>query len=162
MGRVVVGDVLAGAISVFVVAGFGVLAVDDVKTSTVIVRRAQALTALALGGLGLSAVATTNWSALATAAGSALAITTIQAVPYAAQRRTDRAWIGRADVRLSVPFGWTLGYFGIGFAVIGFAVSLAAGLVAAGLTRRQRIPFVPFMTIGLVVGLLWAFLVSVG
>ncbi len=77
-------------------------------------------------------------------------------VPVTPDRRAEGAWIGRADVRLGVPFAWTLGWFGLGFAVVGFALALLLGLMVGAVTRRTRIPFVPFLTVGLITGLLWA------
>ena len=79
----------------------------------------------------------------------------IQLVPYRLQHRS-RDQIGRADLRLSIPFGWTLGFHGLGFVFVGFAVALLTGLLVSTLTRRRRIPFVPFLTVGLAVGVLWA------
>lgn len=150
------GEVLAAATAIAVAAGFVILAADDAKTSTVVVRHARWVTAVALIGLVLSAVLDQNWIALMTASVSSVMVTGIQLVPYVLQARRGGERIGRADVRLSIPFGWTLGYFGLGFAFIGFAMALLAGLCFAVVTRRRRIPFLPFMALGLIVGLLWA------
>ncbi|MEM7337676.1 MAG: A24 family peptidase [Actinomycetota bacterium] len=139
-----------------VALGFVVMARDDLRTGQVVVRQAQITTLVAVVGLGLPAALTGRWGALISAAVGAVVITGVQAVPYLAQRRLRRAMIGRADVRLAVPFGWTLGMFGLGWALLGFAVALVAGLLTAAITRREQMPFVPFLTAGLVVGLVAA------
>ena len=148
--------VVAGLVFV----GFVVLAAEDLRSQRIAVRRAQAVTALALVGLALVALATSNWLGLVTALIGAALVTGIQAVPYLAQRRRSEPGIGRADVRLGVPFGWTLGYFGLGFAVVGFAAALLSGLGAVLVTGNRRIPFIPFLTVGLLVGLVWAVVVG--
>jgi len=142
-----------------VVAGFAVLTAEDIKTSRVVVAHAVAVTALAVCGLGFIGIVTTNGEGLAGAAIAAMAITGIQLVPYRRQRTRPEPEIGRADVRLAIPFGWTLGYFGLGFALVGFAFALVTGLgwaLSHRSRRHQAVPFVPFLTIGLVVALFWA------
>ena len=148
----------AAGIGVVVAAGLTRLAVGDVRTGRVPVRWSQALTAVAVGGLGLVGVADRAWGPLAQAVLGAALVTGIQLVPYGLQARSGRAAIGRADVRLGVPFGATLGWFGIGFTVVGFALALVGGLVTAAVTRRRRLPFVPFLAGGHAVALLWALL----
>ena len=161
LGDTDIGPVVAWLIAASVLAGFVAVARHDARTQRVVVRHALLITALAVGGLGLLALATTDWWALATAAASAAAITAIQLVPYTIQQRRGSAAIGRADVRLAIPFGWTLGYFGLSYAFVGFAVALVAGLAFALATTRHRIPFVPFLAAGLATGLGWALVVAV-
>lgn len=153
-------EVLAASAAIVVVIGFVGLAVADARTSEVVVRQAQIVTLIAVGGLGSIALLSADWAVLATSAISAAVVTGIQLVPYAMQRRAGDERIGKADIRLGVPFGWTLGYFGLGFAFLGFAVALLAGLGAAAIMRTERLPFVPFLAGGLVVGLLWAALTA--
>jgi prepilin signal peptidase PulO-like enzyme (type II secretory pathway) len=150
--------IVAGLVTV----GFVAVARNDARTWQVAVRHAIAITGLAVVGLGAVGVAAGHWTHLVTAAVSALFITSVQIVPYLLQRRRGTAAIGKADVRLAVPFGWTLGYFGLGFALVGFAVALVSGLGFAVVTRRQRVPFVPFLAIGLAAGLVWAAVIAVG
>lgn len=144
-----------------VAAGFVILAVGDARRSEVVVRHAQLVTVVAIAGLGSVAVVAGNWGGLVTAGISAALITAIQLVPFGLQHGRGE-WIGRADIRLGLPFGWTLGYFGLGFAFVGFGVALLSGLGMALLTRRQRIPFVPFLTVGLLFGLVWVGVSAVG
>lgn len=147
----------AGAgIGVVTAAGLIVLAVRDVRTGRVPVRWSQGVTAAAIGGLAVVGVAGREWGALAGALAGAALVTGIQLVPYGLQARTGRAAIGRADVRLGVPFGASLGWFGVGFTVVGFALALVSGLAASTALRRRRLPFVPFLAGGHVVALVWA------
>ncbi len=143
-------------ISALVALGFGYIAVHDARTQQVVISHARAVTAVALLGLGAVAVATTDWIALLAAALGATLVVGIQLVPYLLQKRRDEDLIGRADVRLALPFGWTLGFHGFGFVIVGFATALLTGLAYSVLLRRRRIPFVPFLTAGLIVGLAWA------
>ena len=136
--------------------GLSVLALDDGRRGKVPVRPAQYLSALTVIGLGLVGVASSSWGRLTEAALGAALVTVIQLVPYRLQARSDRGWIGRADVRLGIPFGWTLGWFGLGFTVVGFLAALASGLMAALASRRPTIPFVPFLSFGFWLALLWA------
>ncbi|MEM9130832.1 MAG: hypothetical protein AAF962_03990 [Actinomycetota bacterium] len=143
-------------VSALVAVGFGYLAVDDARTQQVVVSHARAVTAVALVGLGAVGLASTDWPALLTATLGAGLVVAIQLVPYLIQRRRGEDMIGRADVRLALPFGWTLGYHGFGFVLVGFATALLGGLAYSILLRRRRIPFVPFLTMGLVIGLAWS------
>ncbi|MEM8926075.1 MAG: hypothetical protein AAGD35_21425 [Actinomycetota bacterium] len=139
-----------------VIAGFTALAVGDARSRLVPVLGAQAVTVVAAVGVGVVAVIERRWWALAAAAAGAAFVFAVQAVPLVLGRRFGERWMGRADVRLALPFGWTLGFLGLGFVVIGFATANLAGLAMAGITRRRRIPFVPFLAVGLVVAALWA------
>lgn len=157
---------LSAGLAAVVAVQFVLVAVEDARTGRVSVRAAQRITAVAIGGFGIVGLVTAAWTSLIQAALGAAVITGIQLVPYLLQGRGSRstsgggdgrrAWIGRADVRLAVPFGWTLGWFGLGFAFAGFASALLAGLVASAVSRSDRIPFVPFLAVGLIIGLLWA------
>ena len=146
----------APVIAVAVGVGMVMLAVGDARTAKVPVRPARALSALAVVGLGVVGLVDQAWLPLAQAAAGAALVTAIQLVPYLGQSRSDKSWIGRADVRLGIPFGWTLGWFGIGFTVVGFLTALLSGLVVSVATRRRRIPFIPFLSLGFWVGLIWA------
>ncbi|MDH3681932.1 MAG: hypothetical protein OEV40_18490 [Acidimicrobiia bacterium] len=141
--------------SLFVIAG-----VEDARTQQVSIRIGRTTTVVAIVGLGAIGLIATEWTQLVQALVGALLVTGIQVVPYLLQsgRRSGQTgeWIGRADVRFGVPFGWTLGWFGVGFAVVGFAVALVAGLIASAVTGRRRIPFVPYLAVGLWAGLAWA------
>ncbi len=139
-----------------VAVGFVHLALGDARTGQVVVARARAVTIIAVTGLGAIGLLAADWWALIGAALGAAVVTGIQYLPYRLQRTADRDWIGRADVRLAVPFGWTLGYFGLGYALAGFATALVTGLAATVIGRRRSIPFVPFLALGLVVALAWA------
>lgn len=143
----------AWAVAGLVSAAFVALAINDARTWRVPVRHSMGVTGLAVGGLGLVAVMAGRWSALITAALAAVVIVSIQLVPYGLQRGQGGGAIGKADVRLAVPFGWTLGHFGFGFALTGFAVALVAGLAVALVTGRRKLPFVPFLALGLLAGL---------
>ncbi len=144
------------AIGVITAAGLSGLAVRDARTGRVPVRWSRALTAVAVGGLAVIGMAGRDWGALTGALAGAVLVTGIQLVPYGLQARTGRAAIGRADVRLGVPFGASLGWFGVGFTVVGFALALPGGLVASAAVRRRRLPFVPFLAGGHAVALVWA------
>ena len=148
--------VAASLVSFAVAAVFVVEAVRDARTSMVVVVHARIVTALALIGLGSIGVLDRNWVGLVGAVLGALLVTLIQLVPYKLQQRKGRPMIGRADVRLGIPFGWTLGYFGLSFVFMGFALALLSGLGFCFVSRRERIPFIPFLAFGLVGGLLWA------
>ncbi|MEZ5407262.1 MAG: prepilin peptidase [Acidimicrobiales bacterium] len=149
--------VWAGAVIGLVTsAGLIVLAVRDARSERVPVRWGQAVTAVALGGLAVAGVLGREWGALAGAGAGAALVTGIQLVPYGIQARSGREAIGRADVRLGVPFGATLGWFGLGFTVVGFALALVAGLGASAALRRRRVPFVPFLAGGHAAALIWA------
>ncbi|MEL7158189.1 MAG: hypothetical protein AAFN30_16540 [Actinomycetota bacterium] len=150
----------AAAVSLLVLIGFGHLSIGDLRTRQVVVDEARLVTALAVVGLAVVGVATGAWWSLVGAALGAALTFGIQLVPYRLKRRRGDDLIGRADVRLSIPFGWTLGFHGLGFAFVGFAIALIGGLLFATLGRRRRIPFVPFLTLGLGAGLLWALLVD--
>jgi len=143
-------------IGVVTAAGLIVLGVRDARTERVPVRWSRALTAVAVGALLVVGAAGRQWGALAGAAAGAVLVTGIQLVPYRLQARSGTAAIGRADVRLGVPFGATLGWFGLGFTVVGFALALLAGLAASAALRRRRLPFVPFLAGGHAVALVWA------
>jgi prepilin signal peptidase PulO-like enzyme (type II secretory pathway) len=147
---------LAWLLATLITAGFAAIAHHDWRTSRVVVRHAIGITAVAVAGFGTLALASSQWTRLAGSILGAVLVTSIQLFPYLMQRQRGGGLIGTADVRLAVPFGWTLGYFGVSFAFIGFAVALVAGLGFALISRRNRIPFVPFMTIGLIVGLGWS------
>ncbi|MCP3988655.1 MAG: hypothetical protein GY724_06265 [Actinomycetia bacterium] len=147
---------LAGVVGIAFVA-IGHL---DWRTSRVVVSHAVGVTIIAVGGFGALAIASSNWANLASSAAGAILVTTIQLVPYTLQRGRGGALIGTADVRLGVPFGWTLGYFGLSFAFIGFAIALVSGLTFALVSGRQQVPFVPFLSIGLLAGLGWAMVVA--
>lgn len=160
---------------------FARMAIQDARTWTVRVAEANATTAIAVVGLSVAAVIDQEWGALLQAVAMAATVTGIQGVPYLLQQRTRairpevsplepsapestpasegptevpaERRIGLADVRLAIPFGWTLGWFGISFAFVGFAVAVLGGLAALLLTRRRALPFVPFLAVGLGVGL---------
>ncbi len=147
---------LAGTVCIaFVAIGY-----VDWRTSRVVVNHAIGVTIVAIVGFGALAIADTDWGNLAGSVVGAVLVTSIQLVPYAIQRGRGEALIGTADIRLGVPFGWTLGYFGVSFAFIGFAIALVCGLTFAVASGRQQIPFIPFLTIGLVAGLGWAMAVA--
>ena len=141
------------AVAAAVGAIFVPLAVSDARTGKVPLTGARLATTVAIAGLGIVAVASTAWFALAGAAVGAGLVTGIQLIPYWLQRRSSRDWIGRADVRLAIPFGWTLGWFGLWYAIAGFATALLSGLAASAVTRQARVRFVPFLAIGLWAGL---------
>ncbi len=145
-------------VAAMVAALFVVVAIEDARTMRVTVSTARLITAVAIVGLGIAAVAAGAFAGLVTALVGAVVVTSIQAVPYLVQRRrtVQHEWIGRADVRLGSPFGWTLGWFGLGFVVVGYGTALLAGLVVALGSGRRRVPFVPFLALGLFVGLGWA------
>jgi prepilin signal peptidase PulO-like enzyme (type II secretory pathway) len=145
---------VAAAVGVVFVA----LAVSDARTSQVPILGSQIATALAIAGLGLVSLVEREWPALVGAVAGAALIAGIQLLPYLVQRRSGRAWIGAADVRLAVPFGWTLGWFDLSYAMIGFAVALVSGLIASVVLRRSRLPFVPCLALGLWLGLVLAVL----
>ncbi len=169
--------VAATAVSIVAVLSFVVVGLEDASTSRVTIRRAQAITAFTVLGLGSAAVAGGAWHRLVGAAVGAAVVTATLGFPYWLQTRrivpnhvetaTDpgpnrvgrnsvgRNSVGRADLRLGVPFGWTLGWFDVGIAFVGFATALAAGVLYAAATRRSAIPFVPFLAIGLAVGVGW-------
>lgn len=145
-----------GILVVILVAG---AALEDADTGRVTIRRAQRITVVALFGFGAISALTGTWDRLVTAAFGVAVIAGIQAIPYFLQSQGEgRDWIGKADIRLGVPFGWTLGWFGLGVAVGGFAVSLAGGVVFSLATRRKRVPFVPFLALGLTGGVAWGVL----
>lgn len=145
-------------VAAMVAALFVVVAIEDARTMRVTVSTARLITAVAVVGLGLVAILGGTFAALLTAAVGAVVVTSIQAVPYLLQRRggADGEWIGRADVRLGIPFGWTLGWFGLGFVIVGYGAALLAGLAVAIGTGRRKVPFIPFLAVGLFVGLGWA------
>jgi len=143
-------------VAVAVVVAFGYLALSDVRTMKVPIRRSIQTTTLALGGLGVVGVTDQNWSALGSAVVGAVGITVIQLVPVIVQRRRGTPMIGRADVRLGIPFGFTLGYFGLVALFWGFLLANLAGLGWSLATGRNRIPFVAFMAAGMGAGLLIA------
>lgn len=150
----------AFAVAALVGIGFLVAAAEDARTGHVAVRTGRTTTAVAVVGLTAVGLVATAWAQLVQALLGAALVTGIQAIPYLLQpgRGSGRSgeWIGRADVRFGVPFGWTLGFFGLGFALVGFAVALVAGLVASAIRRRRRIPFLPYLALGLWSGLAWA------
>jgi len=152
--------VMAAAVVVlFVVAAF-----EDAATGRVTIRRSQVTTAAAVVGFGLISAATGSWERLLSAALGATIVVAVQAIPYWLQSTSDTSrdinppqdsrsdWIGKADLRLGLPFGWTLGWFGVEVAVGGFVVALAVGVLFSLATRRRSVPFVPFLAIGLAVG----------
>lgn len=145
-------------VGVVTAASLIVLGVRDARTGRVPVRWSRGVTAVAVGGLAVAGVLGREWGALAGAAAGAALVTGIQLVPYGLQARSGKAAIGRADVRLGVPFGASLGWFGLGFTVVGFALALVAGLAASAILRRRRLPFVPFLAGGHAVALAWALL----
>lgn len=151
-----VSDWAGAAVGVVTAVGLIVLGVGDARTERVPVRWSRALTAVAVAGLAVAGVAGREWGALAEAAAGAALVTGIQLVPYGVQARSGKAAIGRADVRLGVPFGASLGWFGLGFTVVGFALALVGGLVATAALRRRRLPFVPFLAGGHAAALAWA------
>ncbi len=144
--------ILAGVVGITFIA-IGHL---DWRTSRVVVSHAIGVSVIAVGGFAALAIADSNWANLAGSVLGTTLVTTIQLVPYTIQRGRGGGLIGTADIRLGVPFGWTLGYFGLSFAFIGFAIALVSGLIFAEASGRQRIPFVPFLGIGLLAGLGWA------
>lgn len=152
--------VLAWLLASVVTAGFVAIGHRDWRTSRVAVRHSIGITVVAVVGFGLLTIAWSEWVSLAGSILGAVLVTSIQFLPYFVQRRRGGSLIGTADVRLGVPFGWTLGYFGVSFAVIGFTAALVLGLGFALVSGQKRIPFVPFMAVGLLVGLGWALAVS--
>lgn len=151
--------VAAAAVSALVVILVAGAALEDADTGRVTIRRAQVITAVALIGFGAISALSGTWDRLLTAAFGVAVIAGIQAIPYMLQARGEgRDWIGKADVRLGVPFGWTLGWFGIGVAIGGFAASLAGGVLFSLAARRQSVPFVPFLALGLTGGVAWGVL----
>ncbi len=143
----------AAALSVVLVLLLTGAALEDARTGRVTIRRARIITAVALFGFGAISALSGTWDRLVTAALGVAVIAGVQAIPYWLQSLGEgRDWIGRADVRLGVPFGWTLGWFSVGVAVGGFAVSLAGGVLFTLAARRQSVPFVPFLTVGLAGG----------
>ncbi|MGI9611436.1 MAG: hypothetical protein ACR2QO_00890 [Acidimicrobiales bacterium] len=149
----------AAALSILVVILVAGAALEDADTGRVTIRRAQRITAVAFVGFGAISALSGTWDRLLTASLGVVVIAGIQAIPYVLQSQGEgRDWIGKADVRLGVPFGWTLGWFGVGVAVAGFAVSLAGGVLFSLAARRQRVPFVPFLALGLACGVAWGVL----
>lgn len=145
------------AIGATVVALFAVAAIEDATTERVRIRLSQLITVVAVAGFSLVSVVASSWTRLLSALAGAAIVVGVQAIPYWRQARagtksraTDR--IGKADVRLGVPFGWTLGWFDVGYAVVGFALALALGVLYSLATRRTSVPFVPFLTAGLALG----------
>ena len=156
--------VLAAGVSILIVASFVVLGAEDAATSRVTIRRSRATTALAAIGFGAASALGNEWDRLLGAAIGAAMVAAALAIPYVVQgvgSRADRSgsgperWIGRADVRLGVPFGWTLGWFDVRVAIVGFGLALSAGLLYAIGGRRATVPFVPFLTLGLAAGAGW-------
>lgn len=156
--------VAAAGVSILVIGSFIVLSIEDATTSRVTIQRSRAATAIAVIGFFATSSIGGSWDRLLNAALGAMMVTAALAIPYlvqaAAGRRRRRepqreTWIGRADVRLSVPFGWTLGWFDVRAAAAGLAVALAAGVLAAIGTHRSTVPFVPYLTLGLIVGIGW-------
>jgi prepilin signal peptidase PulO-like enzyme (type II secretory pathway) len=147
------------ALALMLAAGIGgafiLMARSDLRTSRVVVHHSRTTTTAALVGMGALAVISGAWTSLLQAAAGAVVVTGIQLIPYLLQRRRGGGWIGRADVRLAVPFGWTLGWFGLDLVFLGYAIALVSGLAFSFVTRQRRIPFVPFLTIGLWSALTW-------
>ena len=146
---------LALVVASLVGAVLGSLAVADARVMRVPVRPVQMLTLATVLGLGLLSAASGSWPQLAGAVTGAVIVTSVQALPLVLGRRTGRDLVGAADVRLGVPFGWTLGWFGVGFAVVGLAAALLGGLGTAAVLRSSRVPFVPAMAAGYWLALLW-------
>lgn len=155
--------VAVGTVAI-VVGGFVALAVQDARSQEVSVRAAQLVTAIAVTGLSAATILGDSWTRPVFAVAGAVLVTGLQALPIAIARLRSSprsapehaAPVGAADIRLAVPLGWTLGWFGLAFAVVGYGLALVAGLATAVVTGRERIAFVPFLTAGLVVGLGWA------
>ncbi len=153
------GLVLATGTAMVVVVLFARLAIEDARRLEVPVAEARAVTLVAVAGLVAAAVADGAGTRLLVGGIGAVTVTALQSLPVVVERWTTGGtgrWIGRADVRLAVPFGWTLGWFGLGFVVVGYAGALVGGLVTVGVTGRQRVPFVPFLAAGLTGGVGWA------
>jgi len=135
---------------------FMVVATQDARTGRVKVLHAKLVTGYCLAATLTAAILNRSGTRLVTAALGAAMVTLIQLVPYLIQHRQGRPLIGKADVRLAVPYGWTLGWLGIGYVYVGFAVTLISALMWAGLMRSQRVRFVPFMSLGLWAACAWS------
>lgn len=151
----IVGLVIAAAIGV----GFTLLAVIDYRTLQVPVRHARRVAYGAIAGLTALSAMTGDWDRLIQACVGSTLVACLQALPYLWQQRRPDLLIGRADLRLAFPFGFTLGWFGLGFVVVGFTAALLTGLAYAAGTRKVLIPFVPAMSIGYWFALTWAVVV---
>ena len=130
-GRQAVCSFMTGDLAVAVVVGavIGWLALTDARTMRVPVRTIQMLTIASIAGLTpLSDVAGSPSPSTGAAAG-AVVVTLIQTLPRIVSRLRGSDLLGFAEVRLAVPFGWTLGCFG--FAVVRLSVALVVGLGAA-------------------------------
>jgi prepilin signal peptidase PulO-like enzyme (type II secretory pathway) len=145
------------AMGTIVAALFVVAAIEDAKSSRVRIRLSQLITLVAIVGFALISLVASSWDRLLSALLGVAIVGGVQAIPYWWQARgrstggaTDR--IGKADVRLAVPFGWTLGWYGVGYAVVGFAVALGLGVLFSLATRRASVPFIPFLAVGLTLG----------
>ena len=147
---------MAASLAVAVVSAFVVLAHHDARTMQVPVGPARRVTVGAVAGFTALGAVTGDWPDLLGAVLGAVLVTGVQLVPFLLQHRAGGEWIGRADVRLAVPFGWTLGWFSVELAAAGLGVALVAGLVSSLASGRRAIPFVPFLTAGLGLGVAWA------
>ena len=144
------------ALGIIVAASFVVAGIEDARTTRVTIRRSKSITIVAVVGLLVISAVGGTWDRLLSAVLGAVLVSSVQIMPYWWQsRRRDDDWIGKADVRLGVPFGWTVGWFGLGLAVASFALALLLGLGYALATRRSSVPFVPFLAAGVVVGVGW-------
>ena len=84
-------------------------------------------------------------------------MTAFLTLPRIVSRLRGSDLLGFAEVRLAVPFGWTLGSFGVGFAAVRQSVALVVGLGAAQLSR---VAFVLVLCAGYWLALTWAIAVS--
>ncbi len=158
-GRQAVCSFMMGDLAVAVVVGavIGWLALTDARTMRVPVRTIQMLTIASIAGLTpLSDVAGSPSPSTGAAAG-AMVVTAIQTLPRIVSRLRGSDLLGFAEVRLAVPFGWTLGWFSVGIAVVRLSVALVVGLSAAQLSR---VAFVLVLCAGYWLTLTWAIAVS--
>jgi len=128
---------------------------EDARTGRVKIMHSQTITAYVLACTILCAFLIGAESRLVEAAAGALMVTTIQLVPYLLQTHGRPGLIGKADVRLAVPYGWGLGWLGIGFVFLGFGITLVSALAIAFVTRKKQVRFVPYMALGLWVAWTW-------
>ncbi len=152
-------EIVGFAIAAVVGIGFSLLAVIDYRTLQVPIVQARRVVYGAVFGLTALSSVTGDWDRLIQACVGTTLVVCLQALPYLWQQRRPDLLIGRADLRLAFPFGWTLGWFGLGFVIVGFTAALLTGLAYAAATRKTLIPFVPAMSIGYWFALTWAVMV---